>query len=157
MSNIIITRTFPASPERVFATWTDPEDFAVWFGGADVDVPVESVSLDVHKGGKWHAIMYLPDGDPIDWHGEYTDVTPPSHLAMTMSDDPDVDSDDPIVVQFAESGTGTQMTMTQPRGDFSADQVAATTKGWNGFFDALETLVAPPVEEDDSASEADTE
>jgi len=27
-----MTRTFDATPDRVFAAWTDPEHFGSWFG-----------------------------------------------------------------------------------------------------------------------------
>ena len=59
---IVITRTFDAPPELVWAAWTTPEQFAVWFGGDQVEVPLDSVSMDVRPGGTWSARMLLPDG-----------------------------------------------------------------------------------------------
>jgi uncharacterized protein YndB with AHSA1/START domain len=46
-----ITRVFDAPRERVWREWTTPERFADWFGG-EAEVPPDSVSMDVRKGGR---------------------------------------------------------------------------------------------------------
>jgi uncharacterized protein YndB with AHSA1/START domain len=140
--DLIIRRTFAAPRDLVFALWTQPEHFSVWFGTEAVRVPLDTLSLDVRVGGEWKAVMHLPDGGTIDWHGEYTDVDPPARLAFTMSDDPASDASVPVTVVFAEVDGGTQMTLTQPRGDFTDDQVAQTIAGYNAFFDDMERLLA---------------
>ncbi|HIW94894.1 MAG TPA: SRPBCC domain-containing protein [Candidatus Corynebacterium gallistercoris] len=38
-----VTRVIDASPAAVFEAWTKPENFAQWFGGPQVDVPLESL------------------------------------------------------------------------------------------------------------------
>ena len=71
---LTITRTIAAPPERVFAAWTRPEDFSVWFGGDAVDVPTESVEMDVRVGDRWTAVMQVPDGSVIYWHGDTMEI-----------------------------------------------------------------------------------
>jgi uncharacterized protein YndB with AHSA1/START domain len=139
---LTITRTIAAPPERVFAAWTTPEDFAVWFGSDGVEVPVETVSMDVRVGGRWTAVMNVPDGSVIRWHGRYTEVDPPRRLAFTMDDDPDKDSTEPVVVTFAPAAGGTEMRLTQPRDGLTDAQLARTLLGYNAFFDAMEILIA---------------
>ena len=139
---LTITRTIAAPPERVFAAWTKPEQFAVWFGGAAVDVPPETVSMDVRVGGLWTAEMRVPDGSTVQWHGRYTEVDPPRLLAFTMDDDPSTDTVEPIVVTFAPAESGTEMRLTQPRDDLTNDQLALTLLGYNEFFDAMDLLLA---------------
>ena len=139
---LTITRTIAAPPERVFAAWTRPEDFSVWFGGAAVDVPTESVVMDVRVGGRWTAVMHVPDGSVIDWHGRYTEVDPPRRLAFTMDDDPSADTVEPVVVTFAPAAGGTEMRLTQPRDDLTNEQLAQTLLGYNSFFDTMEILLA---------------
>jgi len=139
---LTITRTIAAPPERVFAAWTRPEDFSVWFGGAAVDVPTESVEMDVRVGGLWTAVMHVPDGSVIHWHGRYTDVDPPRRLAFTMDDDPSSDTVEPVVVTFAPAAGGTEMRLTQPRDDLTNEQLAQTLLGYNSFFDTMEILLA---------------
>ena len=139
---LTITRTIAAPPERVFAAWTRPEDFSVWFGGAAVDVPTESVVMDVRVGGRWTAVMRVPDGSAIYWHGRYTEVDPPRRLAFTMDDDPAADTVEPVVVTFAPAAEGTEMRLTQPRDDLTNAQLAQTLLGYNAFFDTMELLLS---------------
>ncbi|HEY8319813.1 MAG TPA: SRPBCC domain-containing protein [Amnibacterium sp.] len=141
---IVITRTVDAPRELVWSAWTTPEQFAVWFGTDQVEVPVDSVSMDVSPGGTWSVRMLLPDGGAIDWTGEYTVVEPPSHLALTMTDDPSRPPREPIDVRLEEADGGTRMTMRQSGEHLPSEQIEATTAGWNGFFDVLERILANP-------------
>jgi uncharacterized protein YndB with AHSA1/START domain len=142
---IVITRTFDASPERVYAAWTTPELFSVWFGTEYVDVPLETLSLDVRVGGAWAATMILPDETTIDWVGEYTEVEAPYRLAFTMTDDPSNPAREPVTVTITDGvDGGTEMTMTQSGEHLSEEQIEMATAGYGGFFDAMETLLAPP-------------
>ena len=138
-----ITRTFSSGREQVYAVWTQPELFSVWFGTDAVEVPLETVSMDVRVGGTWKALMQLPDGNTIEWTGEYTAVKPPEQLAFTMNDDPAAPADsEPVTVVLTETGAGTEMTLTQPCGDFTEEQVQQTVAGYNGFFDTMEKVLA---------------
>ncbi|MBJ7469981.1 MAG: SRPBCC domain-containing protein [Solirubrobacteraceae bacterium] len=138
---ITVTRTFSAPRERVFAAWTTPEQFSAWFGTAAVEVPMQTLSLDVRVGGQWEAVMHLPGGDTINWAGEYSVVDPPAQLVFTMTDQPGTDPGAPITVDFVAVDGGTEMTLVQPAGDFTAEQQAATAAGYQGFFDVMEELV----------------
>lgn len=140
-TKITVTRTFAAPRERVFAAWTDPADFAVWFGSSQVNVPLESLVLDVRPGGSWRAVMELPDGGTINWEGQYTEVTPPERLGLTITDQPGTDPGAPITVTFAEADGGTQMTLVQDAPDFTEDQREQTAAGYQAFFDDMENLV----------------
>ena len=137
-----ITRTLNAPRELVFEAITRPEHFAVWFGTAAVQVPQESLTMDVRPGGTFRAVMVLPDGNRIDWAGEYKVVEPPSHLAMTLTDQPDDDAGLPVLFDLEEVDGGTQLTIRQDRSDFSDEQVAATIAGYNAFIDDIERVVA---------------
>lgn len=139
---LTITRTFAASRELVYSMWTRPEHFSVWFGTDAVDVPLDTLSLDVRVGGAWTAVMHLPDGNTIDWHGKYTEVDPPERLAFTMDDDPSSDSVEPVIVVLAEVDGGTEMTITQTGDGLTEEQLAQTVIGYNGFFDVMEKLLA---------------
>jgi uncharacterized protein YndB with AHSA1/START domain len=140
---IVITRTFAAPRERVFDAWTTPADFAAWFGTAEVDVPLETLRMDVRVGGAWSAVMRLPDGGSIDWAGEYVELDRPARLAMTMTDRPDEPAGEPLVVAFEEvAGGATRMTMTQISAEFTPEQREMTIQGWSAFFDVMEGLVA---------------
>jgi uncharacterized protein YndB with AHSA1/START domain len=141
---IVITRTFAAPRERVFDAWTTPADFSAWFGTADIEVPLDTLRMDVREGGAWSAVMRLPDGNAIDWAGEYVELDRPSRLAMTLTDRPDEPAGEPLTVDLEEvAGGATRMTMTQTAGEFTPEQRERTIRGWSSFFDVMEGLVAP--------------
>lgn len=136
-----ITRTLRAPRELVFEAITKPEHFAVWFGTAAVEVPQDSLTMDVRPGGEFKAVMLLPDGNRIDWAGSYVAVDPPSHLAMTLTDQPGDDVGLPVLFDLEEVDGGTQLTIRQDRSDFSDEQVAATIAGYNAFIDDIERVL----------------
>jgi uncharacterized protein YndB with AHSA1/START domain len=137
-----VTRTLAAPRELVFEAITRPEHFAVWFGTADVEVPQETLSMDVRPGGAFRAVMHLPDGNRIHWAGTYVEVDPPAHLAMTLTDQPGDDPGLPVIFDLERVDGGTQLTIKQDRSDFSDEQVAATIDGYNAFLDDMERVIA---------------
>jgi len=145
-NGLTINRAFAAPRERVFAAWTTPELFSVWFGTDAVDVPLETLNMDVRVGGSWSAVMHLPDGNMIHWVGEYLEVAPPSRLVLTITDNPADSARGTITVELTQpaGATGpamTEMTMTQTGTGLTDAQLAQTRIGYNGFFDVMEELL----------------
>ena len=136
-----VTRTLAAPREIVFDALTKPEHFAVWFGTAEVEVPQDTLSMDVRPGGAFRAVMHLPDGNLINWAGTYIEVDPPARVAMTLTDQPGDDAGLPVIFDLEAVDGGTQLTVRQDRSDFSDEQVAATIAGYNAFIDDLEKIV----------------
>ena len=136
-----ITRELAAPRELVFDAITKPEHFAVWFGTAAVEVPQDTLSMDVRPGGGFRAVMHLPDGNRINGAGEYIEVDPPSHLAMTLTDRPDEYAGLPVLFDLEELEGGTRLTISQDRADFSDEQVAATIGGYNAFIDEIQNIL----------------
>jgi uncharacterized protein YndB with AHSA1/START domain len=65
------TRLFDAPRERVWQEWTEPERFADWFGGAECEVPLSTISMDVRPGGAWRATTFCgTERREIRWRGE---------------------------------------------------------------------------------------
>jgi uncharacterized protein YndB with AHSA1/START domain len=140
--NSTIVRTFAATPESVFDAWVTPASFAAWWGGSGVEVPLDSVSMDVRPDGIWKATMIIGNGVPdIHWFGEFVEVDRPSKLVLTLSDRPgDVRAH--VSVTFAAVDGGTEMHFRQTGGPMTQDDYDQATAGWQTFFDAMETLVA---------------
>jgi uncharacterized protein YndB with AHSA1/START domain len=137
-----ITRTFAASRELVFAAWTEPRQFAAWWGGSAVEVPADSVEMDVRAGGSWKATMVLPDGSPrIDWRGEYLEVDPPERLVLTLADESSGDARETVTVMLTEVEGGTRMVCHQGGGNLTPDQYEQTRQGYQAFFDAMAAIV----------------
>jgi uncharacterized protein YndB with AHSA1/START domain len=140
---IEITRVFHAPRERVWQEWTEPERFADWFGGAEADVPIATVSMDVREGGAWRATMFFgPNRVESQWHGEYHEVQPPERLVVTMSDEPDGDRYELIVVVLNDLGDGRTEMRFQQTGHLRPEQYDRTGKGWGKFFDRMDERLA---------------
>ena len=136
-----ITRTFDAPCEAVYDAWITPEHFSRWFGTEAVAVPLDTLDMDVRVGGRWRAVMHLPDGALIDWTGEYLELDRPNRLAFTITDRPDDPERESVVVTLTAVNGATEMTMTQLGSQMSDEQIARTTAGYNGFFDVIEKIV----------------
>jgi uncharacterized protein YndB with AHSA1/START domain len=136
MTDLTITRTFAAPRQLVWDAWTQAEHFAVWFGGDAVAVPLDRLDYVAEAGRAWAATMEIPGGHTIDWVGEFVEVEAPSHLRLTITDDPGSPERSHLIVDFADVDGGTEVTMTQspiPEG-----QEAALQRGYAHFFDTLE-------------------
>jgi uncharacterized protein YndB with AHSA1/START domain len=136
-----ITRTFAAPRELVYDAWVTPNHFAAWFGGSGVQVPIDSVSMDVRVGGAWKATMIIGNGVPdIHWFGEFVELDRPNTIALTLADRPG-DARELVSVTLTEVPNGTEMVFRQTGGNLSAEEYERTAAGWQTFFDAMEALV----------------
>jgi uncharacterized protein YndB with AHSA1/START domain len=140
---ISITRIFDAPRDRVWKEWTDPEAFADWYGGAQAEIPISSVSMDVREGGGWKATMFAgPERSEINWHGEYREVVEPERLVFTVSDRPGEEFE-LVTVALTDLGDGrTEMLMEQEGGHLTPDGYEHAKQGWGGFFDRLAERLA---------------
>ena len=135
---IAITRIFDAPRERVWAEWTEPEPFADWFGGGDAEIPLSTVAMDVRPGGSWRATMFAgAERLEIRWKGEYREVVEPERLVFTISDQPDDEAYELIVVVLTDLGDGRTEMRFQQLGRMSAEQYKAAGSGWSIFFDRM--------------------
>lgn len=134
---IEIEREFAAPPAAVFAAWTTPESFARWFGGREVQVPLDGLDYRAEPRREWSAMMVLPDGNTIDWAGEFVEVDPPSRLVMTLTDRPSAGERAVLTVELTPTPTGTRLRMTQQTPGFTDEQRRGTIAGWQTFLDVL--------------------
>jgi uncharacterized protein YndB with AHSA1/START domain len=136
---IAMTRIFDAARERVWAEWTEPAPFADWFGGGEAEVPLESVAMDVRPGGRWRATMFAgPGRTEIQWKGSYREVVEPERLVFTISDQPDDDAFELIIVVFSDLGDGRTEMHFQQLGRMAAEQYKGAESGWSKFFDRMD-------------------
>ena len=133
---LTITRVLAAPRERVWREWTDPEAFADWFGGAEAEVPLESVAMDVRPGGAWRATMFA-GGREIRWKGEYVEVDPPERLVLTFSDQPNDAPAELVVVVLRDLGDGRTEMVLEQHGTLPPDVYAAARNGWGVFLDRM--------------------
>jgi uncharacterized protein YndB with AHSA1/START domain len=130
-----IVRVFAAPRERVWAEWTDPEAFADWFGGPDLEVRVSA--FDVRPGGRWRATMLAPNSE-IQWAGQWLVVEPPERLQLTMTDRPEQDEMAVITVELVDLGDSRTEMRFEQRDGMTPAQHRAARSGWGTFFDRME-------------------
>src|SRR2546429_8408465 len=126
---ITMKRVFDAPRERVWKEWTEPEAFADWFGGP-LEVPLESVSMDVRPGGTLRLTMLADPGRrEIRWKGEYREVEEPERLVFTISDQPGDDAYELCTVVLTDLGDGRTEMLFEQRGHLRPEQYEATAEG----------------------------
>jgi uncharacterized protein YndB with AHSA1/START domain len=140
---ITITRVFDAPRERVWREWTEPECFADWFGGAQSEVPLSSVTMDVREGGGWRATMFFgPERRESNWKGAYHEVVAPERLVFTISDRPSDERYELVIVVLTDLGNGRTEMHFEQRGHMAAQQYERAREGWGGFFDRMDERLA---------------
>ncbi len=79
--DLVLERTIPVAPDRVWAAWTEPELLMQWFTPA----PWKTVAaeLDLRPGGRCVTTMESPEGDRYPNAGCYLQVEPNQLLVFT--------------------------------------------------------------------------
>lgn len=138
---VVLERTFDAPVDDVWQMWTDPAEFAGWYGPGGASVPV--CEMDVQVGGRRRVCMRFdtPAGTREMWFtGEYLEVIEHSRLvyteAMTDADGTSMPGGHPpteVCVVFEQLGAGTRVVLTH-RGIPAGSPGEA---GWRAAFDEL--------------------
>jgi uncharacterized protein YndB with AHSA1/START domain len=140
---ITIVRVFDAPRERVWTEWTEPEAFADWFGGAEAEIPLSTVSMDVRPGGSWRATMFAgPERREIRWHGEYREVVEPERLVLTFHDEPAPDRYEVVTIVLIDLGDGRTEMLFRQDGRMTPEQYESAGEGWSMFLDRLAERLA---------------
>jgi uncharacterized protein YndB with AHSA1/START domain len=79
---VVITRTFAASPERVFAAHTDPNLIPLWRGPRYLTTTVDR--LDAVPGGGWRYVQTADDGAVHAFHGYFHLVEPAQRIVANF-------------------------------------------------------------------------
>ena len=74
----VVERVYDASPDRVFAAWSDPRAKARWFDG-----PGAEVEFDFRVGGWERRRGMLPDGREYSFEALYRDIVPGRRIVYT--------------------------------------------------------------------------
>jgi uncharacterized protein YndB with AHSA1/START domain len=80
--SFVMERTYPASPERVFAAWTTIEAKAQWFGNDEGIEPIGEHTLDFRPGGGEH-FSAKAEGMVFDFDATYYDIVENERIVWT--------------------------------------------------------------------------
>jgi uncharacterized protein YndB with AHSA1/START domain len=79
--DLVLERTVPVSPEKVFRAWTEPELLVKWFTPAPWKTA--EAEVDLRPGGKFRFVMEGPDGERVDSTGCLLEVESNRRIAWT--------------------------------------------------------------------------
>jgi uncharacterized protein YndB with AHSA1/START domain len=135
-----LVRVFDAPRERVFAAWTDPEQFMRWM--CPPGFGLDECTLDARTGGAWRVHGYKPGGEPFAKSGVYVEVKRPELLVFTWAAHAEDNQASPrehettVRVELRAIGGKTELTLSQ--GPFvDTLDLNGHTGGWQGCFDKL--------------------
>ena len=139
-----IERVFDASPEQLWAFWTDQKKFARWFNPAP-DLGLVIHEYEVRPGGHVRFDMPQPDGNRNPQEGIFHVLDPYEHIVSGAPDKSFL-----IDVRFGRVGGRTRMTVTVTGAP--PDVYERATKGWNAGFDKLERALEAPTASEESGT-----
>jgi uncharacterized protein YndB with AHSA1/START domain len=143
-----VERSYPHSPERVFAAFADPAKKRRWFM-PDESHAIEKFELDFRTGGREHVALRMGPGAPItgviENRGTYQDVVPNQRFVATytMSHDGRVFSIAVLTIELLPSAAGTDLICTH-QGTYleGADGPEMRKHGWTVLLTELEKALA---------------
>jgi uncharacterized protein YndB with AHSA1/START domain len=142
LPSLTIVRRIKASPARVWAAITQPDQMIQWWG-PDAG-PTLDVVADVRPSGRFSVVFRLLNGDEHNPTGIYREVVPEKKLAFTWNLPGAVEPETLVTFRLVPFDGGTVLTLTHER---LPDEESRTTheQGWSGLLDKLPVFlgVAP--------------
>ena len=137
--SLTLKRRLNASPEKVYAAWTEPTHLTQWFGpeGGIVD----RAELNVRPGGHYTIIFHTQDGEQHHLSGVYKDVVPNEKLSFTWAWRSTPERESYVTVLIKSDGPGSMLTLIHEQ-FFDEDVRDRHQSGWTGALDKLTRMFA---------------
>jgi uncharacterized protein YndB with AHSA1/START domain len=133
-----MSRRLRAAPTTVFQALTAPEQIAGWFGSGTPES--KDVEADARVGGKYHFGFTGMNGQRMDVHGVYEEVSPPQRLVFSWWWEMNPEEVSKVTIELTADGDGTLLSLTQS-GLATAESEQGHREGWTFGFDRLAALV----------------
>ncbi len=135
---IRITKVLPATPEEVFAAWTDPMNLKEWM--CPDAMTVARVNVDVRVGGQFELVMRGENSDMVHV-GEYREVRPPHRLVFTWRSNATLQQETLVTVELSPKGEQTELVLVHELlpDDHSAAQ---HSYGWQSILEKFSASVS---------------
>lgn len=136
--NLVISKIIPASPERLFDAWTQPEQLKQWWGPESVAC-IEA-EVDLRVGGRYRIGNQFPDGSVVWITGTFHLIDAPHKLVYSWQVGTD-SHEELVTVSFYPTKDGnTEVTIMHER---IPDKTARDShqQGWFGCLSKLSLYV----------------
>jgi uncharacterized protein YndB with AHSA1/START domain len=107
---LTIERLIRATPARVWAAWTDPEQLPRWFGPEGHTCHTREI--DLREGGLWRFDMFGPGGQVWANRHRFTRYEPERRIEFIMDSDDDASPQMTVVVTLTPEAGGTRLVQT---------------------------------------------
>ncbi len=160
-SDFVISRTFSAPRDLVFAAWTEREHLHHWFGPKGIEIV--HCTNDLRPGGVMHYGMRTPDGNVMWGKWIYREIVVPERLVfvVSFSDENSGVTRHPMsagwpletlsTVTFEDAGGATNVTVrwaahnaTELERETFNSGHSSMKQGWSGTFDQLTEYLSRP-------------
>ena len=131
---LVVRRTVRATPERLFAAWTDPAHIEHWWGPSDVQCA--GAEVDLRIGGAYRIGNRMPGGKVLWIVGTFERIEPPHLLVYSWQLEPGHDTLERVTVRFVARGPDTEIIVLHER--ISSETSRSDHElGWRGCLDGL--------------------
>lgn len=130
---LIVERVIRATPARVFAAWTDPQQMEAWWGPTGVQG--FGIEVDLRAGGAYRIGNLLPDGKAVWIAGRFEVIEPPDRLVYSWGVEPAAPAER-VTVEFRADPAGTRVVVTH-EGIADRPTYEGHLAGWQGCLDGL--------------------
>jgi uncharacterized protein YndB with AHSA1/START domain len=107
-----LSSVFRATPERLYAAWTEPRQLVHWLFRGDHS-RIERIDWDLAVGGRFSMLERSDSGDEIDHFGEFLVIDRPHRLRFTLEVPKHFAGRSTVDVAFQVTPEGTLMEFTQ--------------------------------------------
>ena len=132
LPSVTIVRRIRASPARIWAAITQPDQMVQWWG---IDAgPTLSAEADARPGGRFAVTFRMLDGAEISIGGGYREVVPEQKLVFSWEWPGGRESRVTFVLKPIDEGTELTLVHEQLPDD---DARTSHERGWNALLDKL--------------------
>jgi len=128
-----VTRSFTATPERVFDAWLDPNTAGKWLFAAPNGLMVR-VDIDARIGGKF-VFVDRRDGEDVEHTGEYLEIDRPRRLVFTFSVPKYSSVVTRVAIDIAPTETGCDLSLTHD--GVLPEWATQSESGWTMILEGL--------------------
>ena len=135
-----VERLFEASPERVFAAFTEARHLLQWWGPKGMTCP--HIEIDARVGGAYRSCMRAPSGQEHWVSGIFREVAPPRRLAFSWAwEENGVRGHESVVtITFTAHDKGTFVSLIHT--DLATQESRDKHEhGWNSTLDSLQDFL----------------